>query len=100
MISNEAEPEPMIMAAQDSHRHASRCQRGLDMPPRLQMFAHPGSHFSQAAQIDDATDAGITGSGGERQRQCETVLGVRAVARHHRMDEIVGDVAAGEVSSE
>ena len=72
----------------------------LDLPPRLQMFAQPGSHLSQAAQIDDATDAGITGSGGERQRQCEIVLGVRAVARHHRMDEIVGDVAAGEVSSE
>ena len=57
-------------------------------------------HERFSTEIQKATDAGIAGSGGERQSQCEIVLGVRPVARHHRMDEIKGDVATREVSSE
>src|SRR3954451_12760375 len=100
MISNEAEPEPMIIAARRTVTGTSRGEGGLDMPPRLEMLTQPGSHFAQAAQINDATHAGIAGCGGERQSQGEVVFRVRPVAGHHRMDEIEGDVAAREVSGE
>ena len=96
MISNDAEPDPMITAARSSVTGTPAvAQRGAGLLAAAQVLRQLVVRAAQARQVDDPRDAGGRARLGERRRRADVAL-VEVGARAERVDEVERRVDAGQ----
>ena len=74
--------------------------RERSLPIVTVTFAEGGAGFAEAAEVDDALDAGGAGGVGEGFGEGEVAEAVVAAGGEHGVDEVDGVGAAGEVVGE